>query len=59
VDPSPHLPAAFTLLPTLFLPAFAAADDLTLPVHVVPTAWGAATPHDPPTLLALHCALLD
>jgi hypothetical protein len=59
VDSNPHTPAALTLLPTLFLPTIVVADEPCQSFRPVPTAWGAATPHDPPTLFALHCALLD
>lgn len=59
VDHNQHASPALTLLPTLFLPTLATADDQHPSSRAVPTAWGAPTAHDPPTLLALHCALLN
>ncbi|HEY2585177.1 MAG TPA: hypothetical protein VGI81_05375 [Tepidisphaeraceae bacterium] len=59
VDANQHASPALTLLPTLFLPTLATADDQPPSTRAVPAAWGIATAHDPPTLFALHCALLN
>jgi hypothetical protein len=60
VDPNQHAPVALTLLSALFLSSpIAAVDEQCPPSRFVPNTWDAVTAHDPPTLFALHCALLN